>query len=54
MEIVQILGMTFVGIIIICLGMTVVQVILGHEGPSDRNKRLLDRANTINTKLINK
>jgi hypothetical protein len=51
MEIVQILGMTFVGLIIICLGVTVVQVIIGYETPCDRNKKLLDRANNINNKL---
>jgi hypothetical protein len=47
----QIFGMTFVGIIMVCLAWTIVEYIVTHcEGPTKRNKKLLDRAN----KLMNK
>jgi hypothetical protein len=51
----QIFGMTFIGIIVICLGVTIVQCITGYEGPADHNKKLLDNMNKIkDNKLTNK
>jgi len=54
-EIAQIFGMTFIGIIIVCLGISIAQVIKGYDGPSDNNKKLIDNMNKIkDNKLTNK
>jgi len=50
-KIIQILGMGFVGIIMICLGWTIVEYIFRNfEGPSKRNKKLLERAEKLTKK----
>ena len=49
--IVQIMGMVFVGIIMVCIAWTIVEYIFtnlegpGWSRPSKRNQKLLDRAN---------
>ena len=41
---VQIFGIIFVGIIIVCIGWTIVEYALtGLDGPDKRNKKLLDK-----------
>ncbi len=49
--IVQILGMVFVGIIMICIGWTIVEYIFnGTDKPGKRNKKLLDNMNRMSKK----
>ena len=48
----QILGMIFVGVIIICIGWTVLSYILGSiESPGKRNKKLLDNMDKLERKI---
>ena len=50
-NIVQIIGLAFVGIIMVCIAWTIVEYITNSlDGPHKRNQKLLDRAE----KLINK
>ena len=44
----QIFGITFVCIIMICIGLTLVEYITNSlDGPHKRNQKLLDRANKL-------
>jgi len=54
-DIVQIMGMIFVGIIMICMGWTIVEYIFTSlESPAKRNQKLLDRAEKLMNKKSNK
>jgi len=47
----QIFGMAFVGIIMICIGWTIVDyILLRTDRPRKRNKKLLDNMNRMSKK----
>ena len=54
-NIVQIMGLGFVGIIMACVAWTVVEYITTSlDGPTKRNQKLLDRAKKVMKKKDNK
>ena len=54
-DIVQIMGMAFVGVIMVCIGWTIIEYISnGLEGPTRRNHKLLERAEKLMKKKDNK
>ena len=54
MNIVQILGITFVCVIMVCVGWTLIEYIFSRwgESPTNRNKKLLERANKLSHKKL--
>ena len=47
-DIVQIMGLTFVGLIMVCIAWTIVEYITTSlDGPNKRNHKLLDRAEKL-------
>tara|TARA_R110002051_G_scaffold223584_1_gene286841 strand:- start:4062 stop:4220 length:159 start_codon:yes stop_codon:yes gene_type:complete len=44
----QVFGMTFVGIIMICIGWTIVEyIVTGYDKPGKRNKKLMDNLDKL-------
>ena len=54
-DIIQIMGMAFVGVIMVCIGWTIIEYIsTSLEGPTQRNHKLLERAEKLMKKKDNK
>ena len=50
-QLAQVFGMAFVGIIMICIGLTIVEYLYtGMETPGKRNKKLMDNMKKMKNK----